>query len=290
MKTENINISLANIQDSLKEMDSARVQVEKVTNSSNNLTIATNKLAKEMKSFADNVQSELLATMTSFSNNLNQSKEGINTNIESSNVLIAENLKSSNDQIVNKIERSNNFIEEKIKNSDKDIQVKLDRFKEDVNKLRDVSKVAIGELTSVSKKSLENQNQAILSTIGSINKYITTVQALIDILMEADIQSRLEELKKLNKNLFDKSDENRIELNQVIDNTTSFLNTKLDKNTDELKQFIKDENDKIKRVFNSDISNLTNVVKNETKTIKISIWVLGAILIILASVLIYKLN
>lgn len=267
MATEKeLNKILSKIYKDLESLQNAREQVEKVTNSSNGLTLSTSKLAKDVKSFADSVKSELLTTISVFTEQLEQSGKGINSNLDISNT-----------EIKDKIKASDQYLKEKIKNTEKDIRIKLDAFKEDVNKLRDVSKVAIDEVTSVSKKSLENQNQAILATIDTINKYVENVQSLIDVINKADISGKLEELKKSNKSIFDQSDENKLELKEIIENE----NTRI-------KQFVDFENSKLKSAILEDNSQQTAILVREAKTIKISIWAIAVILVIMTSVLIFK--
>lgn len=219
MATENqLNKILSKIYVDLESLQNAREQVEKVTNSSNNLTLSTSKLAKEVKSFADIVKAELLTTISTFTKQLNQSGKSINSSFDSSSIHIKD-----------KIIASDKYVQEKINESDKNIQVKIDKFREDVNKLRDDSKVTIAEITTISKKSLISQNQALDATIKVINNYIVKVQSLIDVLKTASIPEKLKELQKASTNLNEKLDKDKSELNQLIKNETAYSKKSIEK-------------------------------------------------------------
>ena len=228
MKTENINNSLANIQDSLKEMESAREQVEKVTNSGHNLTLSTNKFINEVKEFTANIQSELLTTISVFTEHLNKTSEGMNSRLDLNNSHIAD-----------KMEASNKYLKEKNNDINKNIQENINRFRDDVNRLRDESKEIIIEIAINSKRNLETQNEAILSTIESISKYVLTVQSLIDVIDEANISSKLDDLKKSNKNFNDKIALDKSELHQVIENKIEYLKENIEKSISEISRELK---------------------------------------------------
>lgn len=228
MKTENINNSLANIQDSLKEMESAREQVEKVTNSGHNLTLSTNKFINEVKEFTANIQSELLTTISVFTEHLNKTSEGMNSRLDLNNSHIAD-----------KMEASDKYLKEKNNDINKNIQENINRFRDDVNRLRDESKEIIIEIAINSKRNLESQNEAILSTIESISKYVLTVQSLIDVIDEANISSKLDDLKKSNKNFNDKIALDKSELHQVIENKIEYLKENIEKSISEISRELK---------------------------------------------------
>lgn len=71
MEIENLKQALAVIDNSIKKIDSARVQVEKVTESGSTLTIETRKLVSDVKNLADVIKTETSSVISLFSETLN---------------------------------------------------------------------------------------------------------------------------------------------------------------------------------------------------------------------------
>lgn len=210
MEKESIIKSIANIEDNLQKMETARKQVEKVTTSGNLLTVETGKLAKEVSKFAVEIKVELLDTISSFSEYLSQSGEGLTSKLEATDKLIEGKLKLIDKHILKKIEEG-----------DREVRVKLDKFKEDVNKLRDNSKIAIASVTKISEDSLKTQNESTLETVKSINVYIHKIQEFISEITELDLVNKL---FRIDKNISSVESTLLLRINKIEENTTEKIN------------------------------------------------------------------
>jgi chromosome segregation ATPase len=142
---------------------------------------------------------------------------------------------------------------------------------------------------------LEENNTAFIKIKDEQNKHLNKIEENFKKINKSISQANLE----LNKTLENKIDTIRKDNKEFYRDLESTIKIKLDDNKSQIKQlienersqikqFIIDETTKVKNVLLEDNSRKTDVLKRETKSIKISIWVLGVILIIMASVLIYK--
>ena len=66
-----------------------------------------------------------------------------------------------------------------------------------------------------------------------------TVQSLIDVIDEANISSKLDDLKKSNKNFNDKIALDKSELHQVIENKIEYLKENIEKSISEISRELK---------------------------------------------------
>lgn len=94
MKTENINKSLVQIQQSLTKMNSAREQVEKVTKTGAEFTSATSDLVKQVKQMADVVKNENSSVIQSFSNSLADFEKKVHNSIVNGDQSITQKVES----------------------------------------------------------------------------------------------------------------------------------------------------------------------------------------------------
>ena len=94
MKTENINKSLVQIQQSLTKMNSAREQVEKVTKTGADFTSATKDLVREVKQMADVVKSENSSVIQSFSHALAQFEQKVHDSIANGDQSISQKVET----------------------------------------------------------------------------------------------------------------------------------------------------------------------------------------------------
>lgn len=133
MKSDNINQSVAQIQDSLGKLDSARAQVEKVTESGNELTKATHKLALDVKNIAEVIKHETSSVIIDFSQGLQD--------------------------LDNKIDRS-------INKGENSITVEVDKFKKTTKVLESFTDKAINEAKLLSVETIKKQELEIEKTMN----------------------------------------------------------------------------------------------------------------------------
>jgi ABC-type transporter Mla subunit MlaD len=161
MDRDNINQALAQLEQSLKELDSARKQVEKITESGTTLLQATSKLTNEVKGLADKVKDETSNAIVVFSEKLSD-------------------------------------LEKKLKNisesGKKSIMAEVEKFTETTSELSSSTENAIKEIKSLSAKTIKQQEEEISKTIKVINGYCTNIQILIDEIKSIDLPHKLENL------------------------------------------------------------------------------------------------
>lgn len=145
-----------------------------------------------------------------------------------------------------------------------------------------ISKLTENNTTFIKIKDEQNKHlNNFEENFKKINKNIS--QANLE--LNKTLENKIDTIRKDNKEFYRdlestikiKLDDNKSQIKQLIENERS-----------QIKQFIIEETTKIKNVLLEDNSRKTDVLKRETKSIKISTWVLGVILIIMASVIIYK--
>jgi hypothetical protein len=145
-----------------------------------------------------------------------------------------------------------------------------------------ISKLTENNIAFIKIKDEQNKHlNNIEENFKKINKSIS--QANLE--LNKTLENKIDTIRKDNKEFYRdlestikiKLDDNKSQIKQLIENERS-----------QIKQFIIDETTKVKNVLLEDNSRKTDLLKSETKFIKISIWVLGVILIIMASVIIYK--
>lgn len=123
--------------------------------------------------------------------------------------------------------------------------------------------------------------------INSIEKSIKSINSSIDE-MEVEfsklIQQKTDLIRKENKEFYHdfektvhlKLSDHRSEIKQLIESERS-----------QIKQIIEGESSKVKDFIKTNTEQQIGILKKETKTLKVSIWVLGVILIIMSSIIIY---
>ena len=145
-----------------------------------------------------------------------------------------------------------------------------------------ISKLEENNTTFIKIKEEQNKHlNSIEDNFKKINKSIH--QASLE--LNSTLEDKIDTIRKENKEFYRdlestikiKLDDNKSQIKQLIENERS-----------QIKQFIVDENTKLENVLLEDNSQKTDILKSATKFINISIWVLGLILIIMVSVLIYK--
>jgi len=161
METEKINQALAQLEISLKELDSARAQVEKVTNSGNNFANAASSLVKEVKQLADKIASETSKTISGFSDKITALEASINNTT---------------------------------KEGQKKISSEVEKFIKTTSDLKSNNENAISDFKNLSIKTIKDQETEVSKTIQSILSYCEQVQKLIEAISTMNLPVRMDEL------------------------------------------------------------------------------------------------
>lgn len=221
MNSENINQTLSQLESSLRELDSARIQVEKVTEAGNNLTIATSALVNEVKLLADQIGNDTTTIITGFSEKLSDFDKKLNHNSDL---------------------------------SQKSIRDGINIFSELTGTLKQKTENAIEELKTISVKTIQNQESEISkkleSTLKAIEKETTEVND--------NFAKKLSESQEKFNNLTDEGQKRIVTEVEKFRASATDLKATSENAISEIKtistQVIKDQEVKISKTINS-ISN-----------------------------------
>jgi hypothetical protein len=169
MQTE-LNKALSEIYSDLEKLQSARNQVQIVTDSSKELTMATSNLLKELRIFSNQFGEDNSSNLFQLTKSLNDFEDKIN-----------EISKKGNESIDNQIVYFKKQIDEHII-----------VFKQTTEDLKINTEKGIEEIKTVAIVKIENQEQIITKTIECIEKTNTKANELIDIITNYDIPNSLE--------------------------------------------------------------------------------------------------
>jgi len=171
MQTEKeLNKALSEIYSDLEKLQSAREQVEIVTENSKELTTATSILLKELREFSNQFGTENSSNILQLTQSLNDFESKINEISEKGNQSISEYIESFKKQIDGVIEE----------------------FEETTKDLRINAEKGIEEIKTVAVSKIENQEQIISKIIESIEKTNSKANELIAIITNYDIPNSLE--------------------------------------------------------------------------------------------------
>ena len=138
---------------------------------------------------------------------------------------------------------------------------------DEISKQFDVNSKALDKINELQKIQQERVSKSLLEIENTNVKGKTELTELIE--------KKIEQLRQENKKFY-------IDLESTI-------KIKLDDNKSQIKQLIENERNQIKQIFENEINKQTELLANNQKTIKISIWLFGAILLILSALSVYKL-
>lgn len=170
----------------------------------------------------------------------------------------------------------------------------LEDFSQEVEQLKDVSGAfkKLQNLTetynSIIKQFEENSNT--LDKINELhkNQQEKLTKSLVEI--ENDYKQSKAEILNL---VEDKTDQIRKENKDFYKDLESTIKIKLEENKSEIKQLIENERNQIKQIFEIEFAKntkeLCQVIENENKTLKISVWVIGGLILIMSILAVIKL-
>ncbi|MGQ1787992.1 hypothetical protein [Saccharicrinis sp. GN24d3] len=177
MKSENINKSLVEIQQSLTKIDSARVQVEKVAETGTMLSSATKDLAQEVKKMADVIKNETSSVLHSFSVSLADFEQKMHDSIDNGDQSIGQKVKTFK-ETAKKIEETtkselknvNNQSAELIKKYETDLANKLDAVIINLNGKFIDFESSIADVARESQKGIAENIQGFNKAVGKLTE------------------------------------------------------------------------------------------------------------------------
>ncbi len=204
METEKeLNKVLADIYSDLEKLQSAREQVEIVTESSRELTSVTSTLLKELKEFSNQFGNENSNNIFQLTKSLNDFEIKINNISEKGNQSIDEYIASFKKQIFGVIEQFSQQIANNEKNlnaisnlNNEKIGNRIEEFEKTTKDLKINAEKGIEEIKAVAIGKIEIQEQIISKTIANIENTNLKNKELIAIITEYDIPNRVEDINE----------------------------------------------------------------------------------------------
>ncbi len=195
MNTDELNISLAELETNLRNLKSAREQVEIVTESSAGLTRSTEKLLHEIGEISNKLDKDsavnikiLSATLDDFKNKhevlFNKREEKVLENIKDFNIVTTD-LKSSLENTFAKIKvlntkQTTDFNTELntiLSDNKNHVNDNIDDFKHDTNELKDSLKKTLYEIADSNKQQLSDfKNELDNALAGNIDTIKSNIE------------------------------------------------------------------------------------------------------------------
>jgi hypothetical protein len=211
-KEKELNKALADIYSDLEKLQSAREQVEVVTESSKKLTLVTSTLIKELKEFANQFGKENSNNIYQLTKSLNDFESKINKISEKGNQSLDEYIASFKKQIIGVIEQFSLQIANNEKNlneisnlNNEKIGKKIIEFEKTTNDLKINAEKGIEEIKVVAISRIEIQEQFISKTIANIEDTNLKNRELIAIITKYDIPKRLKDIDQKLVNQFNQN-------------------------------------------------------------------------------------
>lgn len=200
MQTEKeLNKALSEIYSDLEKLQSAREQVEIVTENSKELASATSILLKELREFSNQFGKENSSNIFQLTKSLNDFEGKINKISEKGNQSISEYIESFKKQIVGVIEQFSKQLADNEKNLKAISDFNFDRIGQVIDNfnlmtlsLKTSTESEIREIKSIALNKIDKQEKNISKTINSIEKTNSKANELIEIITNYDIPNSLE--------------------------------------------------------------------------------------------------
>jgi uncharacterized phage infection (PIP) family protein YhgE len=204
MSTEKeINKALSDIYSDLEKLQSAREQVEIVTQSSNELTKSTSTLLQNLKELANQFGEENSSNISQLTKTLVEFENKINDISAKGNDSISNYIESFRKQIVGVIEQFSKQLTDNEKNlnaisnlNNEKIRKKIEEFEKTTNDLKTNAENGIEEIQTLAISKIENQEKIIAKTIESIQNTNSQADKMIEVITNYNIPNSLEKINE----------------------------------------------------------------------------------------------
>ena len=177
-----INATLERLEQNLKDLDSARKQVENTVNASNELRQTVSDYVESIT----NLRNEIIE----WEEQLKQSQEGLSTQVQAAFTTlkaacdtISAGFKSSTDKTLSKFSEQNTILTERVK----ELNTLRQELKSAMSEITTI-KYTLEKLTTVLTESQQGQDQALANIIGKVAELPVTVKGYTD-----DVVQQMEE-------------------------------------------------------------------------------------------------
>lgn len=198
-----INKALSDIYSDLEKLQSAREQVEIVTQSSNELTKSTSTLLENLKELANQFGEENSSNIFQLTKTLVEFENKINDISEKGNDSISNYIESFRKQIVGVIEQFSKQLADNEKNlnaisnlNNEKIGKKIEEFEKTTNDLKTNAENGIKEIQTLAISKIEIQEKIIAKTIESIQNANSKADKLIEVITNYNIPDSLEKINQ----------------------------------------------------------------------------------------------
>jgi|GEM_PF-6523277 hypothetical protein len=204
MSTEKkINKVLSDIYSDLEKLQSAREQVEIVTENSRDLTSAISILLKELREYSNQLGEENSKNISKLSKSLSDFEIILNIVSEKGNQSISQYIETFRIKIADVIEQLSKQLSDNAKklnnisnlNNEK-ISTTILEFEQSTKDLKTSTEKEIEEIKNVAISKIENQVKIISKTIESVENTNSKVDRLIEVLTNYNIPNSLEKINE----------------------------------------------------------------------------------------------
>lgn len=170
----------------------------------------------------------------------------------------------------------------------------LEEFNQEVGHLKEVSGAykKLQQLTET-YNDISKQFEDNSKTLGKINELQKTQQEKVTKSLVELENSNQQNKIQLTKLIDEKTDHIRKENKEFYRDLEGTIKIKLEENKSEIKQLIENERNQVKQIFEIEFAKNTKeikqVIERENKTLKITVWSLGSLILILSILAVIKL-
>ncbi len=197
MSSENeLNKALAELYSDLEKLQSARKQVEIVTESSNELAKSTSTLINQISEFTKQLGMENSSNITNLNDSLvqfetqtNDLKNFTKNAIEQMLSIAIKKIEEQEQKISKTIESIDETVNSNYKNLSKNYETKS-------NELNEFLRKSIEQIQELALNNINEQEQKISKTIQYIEKSNSKTESLIEIISKWDIPKSLEQINQ----------------------------------------------------------------------------------------------
>lgn len=196
MEEDVLNRSLSKIANSLKEVDSARIQVEKVTQGGASLTAATHNLATEVKQLAEDIKSETTKVIEGFAERLEGLEKSIDLVTVKSHKTISEEIEKFADSTKNLQEKYSATLIKINSSQAESLNGLGSAFEKSSGQMLSEAKETVLEVKTLAIDTIKEEKDEISKTIKAINQYSSEIGKLLNQIAGMKLPGRLDNLSR----------------------------------------------------------------------------------------------
>jgi len=198
---KDINRALSDIYVSLDQLQSARQQVEIVTDSNNELFKSTEKLLQEIQKYSTALDSsntesigELNRLLNNFEDKLSEITSNGNAELSAYTKAFESQLKNLTTKAKTQLDDNKNSFASLYESNNFKLKETLERFNRNTNSLKGLTEKSVLEVKDVSISELSTQNEQIERTISHIQSLLEQMESLVSYIRQYEIPEKLNQI------------------------------------------------------------------------------------------------